>query len=37
MAVAVVERFKQKPMFGLCAGTEKVAVVEGWPLVEVLL
>ena len=30
MAVAVVERFKQEPMFGLSAGAEKVAIVEGW-------
>ena len=29
MAVAVVERFKQEPMFGLSAGAEKVAIVEG--------
>ena len=37
MAVAVVERFKQEPMFGLSAGAEKVAIVVGWPLVDVLL
>ena len=29
MAVAVVERFKQEPMYGLSAGTKKVAVVAG--------
>ena len=28
MAVAVVERFKQEVMYGLSAGTKKVAVVE---------
>ena len=37
MAVAVVERFKQEVMYGLSAGTKKVAVVENWPLVEVRL
>ena len=38
MAVAVVERIKQEPMFGLSAGIKrKVAAVERWPLVEVLL
>ena len=38
VAVAVVERFKQEPMFGLSAGIKKkVAVVERWPLVDVLL
>ena len=35
--VAVVERFKQEPMYGLSAGTKKVAVVERWPLVRVRL
>ena len=35
--VAVVERFKQELMYGLSAGTKKVAVVERWPLVEVRL
>ena len=30
--VAVVERFKQEVMYGLSAGTKKVAVVERWPL-----
>ena len=28
MAVAVVERFKQEPIYGLSAVTKKVAVVE---------
>ena len=37
MAVVVVERFKQELMYGLSAGTKKVAVVERWPLVEVRL
>ena len=37
MAVAVVERFKQELMYGLSAGTKKVAAVERWPLVEVRL
>ena len=32
MAVAVVKRFKQESMYGLSAGTKKVAVVKGWPL-----
>ena len=32
MAVAVVERFKQEVMYGLSAGTKKVAVVESWRL-----
>ena len=27
--MAVVERFKQEPMYGLSAGTKKVAVVAG--------
>ena len=35
--MAVVERFKQEPMYGLSAGTKKVAVVERWPLVRVRL
>ena len=45
--MAVVERFKQEPMYGLSAGTKKVAVVAGgrwpvavverWPLVRVRL
>ena len=35
--VAVVKRFKQESMYGLSAGTKKVAVVERWPLVEVRL
>ena len=41
--MAVVERFKQELMYGLSAGTKKcgrcreVAIVERWPLVEVLL
>ena len=30
--VAVVERFKQELMYGLSAGTKKVAVIERWPL-----
>ena len=29
MAVAVVERFKKESMYGLSAGTKKVAVVGG--------
>ena len=29
LAVAVVERFKQEPMYGLSAGTKKGTVVEG--------
>ena len=37
VAIAVVERFKQGLMYGLSAGTKKVAVVERWPLVEVRL
>ena len=37
VAVSVVERFKQEPMYGLSAGTKKVAVVERWPLVRVRL
>ena len=37
VAVAVVERDKQESMYGLSAGTKKVAVVERWPLVEVRL
>ena len=28
---AVVERFKQEPMYELSAGTKKEAVVERWP------
>ena len=34
VVVAVVEGFKQDSMYGLSAGTEKVAGVERWPLVE---
>ena len=30
-------RFKQEVMYGLSAGTKKVAIVERWPLVEVQL
>ena len=37
VAVVVVERFKQESMYGLFAGTKKVAVVERWPLVKVRL
>ena len=33
--VAIVERFKQEPMYGL--SVKKVAVVERWSLVEVEL
>ena len=29
MAVAVVERLKQEPMYGLSAETKKVAVIDG--------
>ena len=32
MAVAAVESFKQKVMYGLSPGTKKVHVVERWPL-----
>ena len=35
MVVVVVERFKQESMYGLFAGTKKMAVVERWPLPEV--
>ena len=35
MAVVVVERFKKESMYGLSAGTKKVAVVERWPFSEV--
>ena len=36
MAVAVVERFKQGSMYGLSAsGTNKAAIIESWPLVQV--
>ena len=35
--MAVVERVKQELMYGLSAGTKKVAVIERWPLVEVRL
>ena len=39
--VAVVERFKQEPMYGLSAiksvHCREVAVVESWPFVEVRL
>ena len=35
--VAVVERFKEESMYGLCAGIRKVADVERWPLLEVRL
>ena len=34
MAVVVVARLKQESMYGLSAGTKKVAFVERWPLVE---
>ena len=34
VAVVVVERFKKESMYGLSAGTKKMAVVESWPLVE---
>ena len=37
MVVAVVENFKQESMYGLSAGTKKVAVAEKWPLEEVQL
>ena len=32
VAVAVDESFKQESMYGLSAGTKKVAVVERWSL-----
>ena len=34
MDVAVVERFKLKPMYGLSVGQKKVAIVERWLLVD---
>ena len=37
MVVAVVERFKQESMYGLCRDKKKVADVERWPLLEVRL
>ena len=36
MAVAVVARFKQGSIYGLSAGgTNKAAIIESWPLVQV--
>ena len=35
MAVAVVERFEQKPFYGLSAKIKKVAVLERMPLEKV--
>ena len=35
--VAIVEKFKLESMYGLPASTKKVAVIERWPLVEILL
>ena len=35
MAVAVVERFEQKPFYGLSAKIKQVAVLERMPLEEV--
>ena len=35
LQVAIVERIIQESMYGLSAGTKKMAVVERWPLVEV--
>ena len=32
MGVAVVERLKQEAMYGLSAGTNKMAFIEWWPL-----
>ena len=37
MAVAVVERFEQKPFYGLSAKIKQVAVLERMPSVEVRL
>lgn len=37
MAVAVEKRFEQESIYGLPAGTKKVAVVERWRLAEVRL
>ena len=37
MTVAVEKRFEQESIYGLPAGTKKVAVVERWRLAEVRL
>lgn len=37
MAVVVEKRFEQESIYGLPAGTKKVAVVERWRLAEVRL
>ena len=32
MVIAIVERFKQESLYGMSAGTKKVAVVERYPV-----